>query len=194
MNTHIEGFTFIIEKAHVFIEAKTLHHTGGVNGLGLISIEAPRLRSVAACNDYGQTLLEFKKMGILSPSAGDLRELRARQTYECRFWSHETRHWTETLLRPRYECDPRSATSSDSVMLVEAVEDRPSFQSVPLNEQLILSLCAKTSNPEKDVIYVQEGHSAALYKADDYEMAFDEILRLRRDGLIATAFPQKGLP
>lgn len=79
-------------------------------------------------------------------------------------------------------------------MLVEAVEDRPSFQSVPLSEQLILSLCAKTSNPEKDVIYVQEGLSAALYKADDYEMAFDEILRLRRDRLIATAFPQKGLP
>jgi len=190
MNTYIEGFTFIIEKKKVFIEATALDQTGAALGPGLISIEAPCLRSVAACNDYGSTLIEFKNMGNLSPSDEDIRELRATKTYECRFWMHETRQWKEALLRPQFVGSPRSATSVDTLVLVDAVDGRPSFQSVPLSEALILSLCGEAWEREANIIHVAEGLRAPLFKADEYEIAMDEILRLRRDGMISTLFPQ----
>lgn len=190
MNTYIKGFTFIIEKNRVFIEATALDKTGTALGPGLISIEAPCFRSVAACNDYGNTLIEFKNMGNPSPSNQDIRELRTTKTYECRFWMYETRQWKEALLRPQFEGSPRSATSVSPIFLVDVADGGPSFQSVPLSEALILSLCRETWDCEADVIYVAEGLRAPLFKADDCENAFAEILRLRRDGLISTLFPQ----
>ena len=194
MNTYIKGFTFIIEKRKVFIEAMALDQTGAALGPGLISIEAPRLRSVAACSDYGYTLLEFKNGGNLSPSDEDIRELRTTKTYECHFWMHETRQWKEALLRPQFEGCPRSATSVSPILLVDVADGRPSFQSVPLSEALILSLCRETWDCEADVIYVAEGLRAPLFKADEYETAMDEILRLRRDNMISTLFPQTVKP
>ena len=194
MNTYIKGFTFIIEKRKVFIEAMALDQTGAALGPGLISIEAPRLRSVAACSDYGYTLLEFKNGGNLSPSDEDIRELRTTKTYECHFWMHETRQWKEALLRPQFEGCPRSATSVSPILLVDVADGRPSFQSVPISEALILSLCGEAWKQNANIIYVAEGLRAPLFKADEYETAMDEILRLRRDDMISTLFPQTVKP
>lgn len=194
MNTYINGFTFIIEKNKIFIEATALDQTGAAHGLGLISIEAPRLRSVAACNDYGDTLIEFKKVGNLSPSDEDIRELRTTKTYECRFWTHETRQWKEALLRPQFEGSPRSATAVSPILLVDVADGRPCFQSVPLSEKLILGLCSEAWKQNANIIYVAEGLRAPLFTADEYETAMDEILRLRRDDMISTLFPQTVKP
>lgn len=191
MNTYIHGFTFSIEKRKVFIEATALNRTGVSAGLGLLCIEVPTLRSVATCNDLGAALREFEKMGIRSPSPGDMRGLRAAKTYECRFWMHDSRQWKQARLRPQFEGCLRSAKDDDAVVLVDAADVKPSFRSVPLSEGLILALCGQAYSDEADIIYVAEGLRAPLFKADDYLGAFDEILRLRRDGLISKLFPRK---